>query len=1257
MSTTGGRWRRIAVSLLAVGASLSASAPAGVAAVSSAAAHPADQQVLVFLRNPMRLDTGLQASVSGLLKSLGSRNVEPFHILNAVAATVSQDTVDQLRLNPDVASVQPDRFRTYSLDNGPSLSEEVAATAAQRLLATAGAGAPIPPTSGPQATAPCGNILDATPGSPLFSPLCTHEANDVTHATDANAAGYDGTGVTVADIDTGFDVTHPNLNVRVNPPGPTFRDQANFNENTPGVGPVNTITDFVGHGTATASQIIAQGTIIPGVNPLCVVANTSAPAPLPILDPSGTSNYCIYYKGMAPGATLIPIEALGAVPGGLIVGGTDGNLVRAIQWAVDHGADLINESFSGITPIIDPYDPLGLANSAAVAHGVAVFSAMGNDGPGAGTISEGAINPDVISVGAESLYRAFYANNFISSLPNGYVSQNVKDWTSRPAGLTVEAKPDIVAPGAFGWANFPMATAVAPLGEGAILGSFGGTSQATPVSVGNAALVIQAYKQKFGQKPSPQMLKALLKATATDLGYSSQYQGAGALNSMRAIDVINGKASAVLASPTDVALSGLPGQATTAPLTLTNFSPTAQTVSLAGTQEITIASVTGSGTMTGSTATDATGRPSLQLDPAGKLVPESNTANFAIPAAVAAQGPELMRVWINYRDDTNCTALRIRAYNNAGQWIGYGQGAGDSAAFGQKPALQPGETLAIGHHTELTWNLSKSTPTVTGAGSPEGTAAGPFQILVYGRNVSQSPGGANTACGSRNPASVPITWRVDWVKRGPWSAVTPPASITLPAGGTQAVSVPVVIPGASGTAYGNIAVSTGTGQSQVPVQLRIKVPIVNGAGTFSGALVGSEKEYFGGEWYYHQFDVPAGTAAVDTWLSWPDKHNQVFGYLISPDGQLVVSKYSSLPDDTPLITGNSTRGVHMTQADPRPGLWTVVVYGYGFYGGALSEPYYGYINLSPVAPTTLSVQGKAGQTVTAAIPVHNTGGADFYVQALGEKPGFHDVKVATISGQLPSPAFLASNQSLVQFVQGPFTVPPDAQSIHATATSSGDAIELDLIAPDISYWASGGGSRKTSANSGATGYATTAVSPVVDFASPSTGTWTYNIAYASPGDFTPATITGEVHVQAPNTWDWVKPIASAQNAAASTCSTSAGSGAFNANCGHSQSFGDVPHIVAGSSGTVSVPIAIPSGTSDGIYSGTLALYTVDGDLLAHVVTTVCVNVNCPLAVTVTPPIPNTAAQRGVTGGAALLVIASLAGVSIGARRRRSAVTR
>ena len=193
MSTTGGRWRRIAVSLMAAGASLSVSAPAGVAAVSSAAAHPADQQVLVFLHNPMRLDTGLQASVSGLLKSLGSRNVEPFHIINAVAATVSQDTVDQLRQNPDVAAVQPDRFRTYSLDNGPSLSEEVAATAAQRLPATAGAGAAaaaaIPPTSGPQATAPCWNILNATPGSPLFSQLCTHEANDVTHATEANAAG------------------------------------------------------------------------------------------------------------------------------------------------------------------------------------------------------------------------------------------------------------------------------------------------------------------------------------------------------------------------------------------------------------------------------------------------------------------------------------------------------------------------------------------------------------------------------------------------------------------------------------------------------------------------------------------------------------------------------------------------------------------------------------------------------------------------------------------------------------------------------------------------------------------------------------------------------------------------------------------------------------------------------------------------------------------------------------------------------------
>ena len=1235
-----GVWRTIAALALAV----TVAAP-GIGAGSPRLGGPS-QRVLIYLKNPLRVQRGRLHSIGNLVRGLGARNVETFHLLSALSATMTTGAIEQLRLDPNVLSVQPDRFRKYKLDIG-NRPAEAAGVGARSTTTTTRAGATIPPTSGP-GTAPCPTPAHALPQSPLFSKVCTHEANDITHATEANAAGYDGSGVTVADIDTGFDVTHPNLNVRANGDGLTFKDPANFNETTPGTPVINTITDFVGHGTATASQIIAQGNIVPGVNPYCAagtLGTEAAAAPAPFTDASGSDNYCIYYKGMAPGATLIPIEGLGAIPENLLVGGTDGEITRAVQWAVDHGADLINESFGGITPFVDAVDPLGLANSAAVAHGVAVFGAMGNDGPGAGTDTDTALNPDVIGVGAEAMYRAFYAENFVNAQPNGYVSQNVKDWTSRPPGLQANAKPDLVAPGAFGWANFPMATAAVPLGEGSVLGSFGGTSQATPVAVANAALVIQAYKQKFGSRPTPQVLKSILMATATDLGYSSEYQGAGAINSMAAIEAIKSMKTAIRSDPVSIGAVGSPGEVLTQYLRLTNMSSTTQTVHLTGTHEVVVGGIDGKGVMTKSTALDGTGRPTLQLAPDGTLKAETNNANFAIPAAVAAQHPELMRVKIAYYDPTGCVALRVRAYNNKGQWLGYGQGAADAAPIGQNTGRQPSETLAIGHYTELTWNLHKTVPTVTGSGSPEGTATGPFQILVYARNTTQAPGGANADCGSKNPNRLPITWRVEWTKRATTDAISAP-SVRLGPNASASVPVRITFPDTGlGTAYDNVAVTTATSFSQIPVQLRVKVPVVDGVGTFAGHLSGSEKEYTGGEAYYYQFDVPVGTPTLDAWVNWPDDHNQIFTYLISPDDQIEVSKFSSLPNTAPLIAGNATHGTHMAQANPRPGLWTVLVYGYGFYGGSLAEPFKGTIRLGSITPTSLVANAKPGQTVSLSIPVVNGGGADFFVQAIGQLRGFVKKKLADISGQLPNVNALVQRETdalqnhpfaapnglyLEQWVQGLFQVPPDTQSITATATSSGDPIELDLLAPDLSYWGYVV-ARTSSSNKGAQ-FAPFGNTATLSQVTPSRGTWGYNIGYSNPNDLNLSTITGEVTGMVPITWSWVLPKVSAQESQESDCSGSNSSGAFDPHCGAPQRFSDASVVHSGKKATLKVSVKVPAGVASGAYTGNVVLYTIDGDLIARIPTTVCVLKTCFPSVLGSK---TTRKPSGSTGGAHL----------------------
>ena len=73
------------------------------------------------------------------------------------------------------------------------------------------------------------------------------------------AQGRYGEGVKVAIIDTGCDISHPDLKDRI-------IDVRNFTDDDKGA--INNVTDYVTHGTATASVIASSGKII-GVAPKC----------------------------------------------------------------------------------------------------------------------------------------------------------------------------------------------------------------------------------------------------------------------------------------------------------------------------------------------------------------------------------------------------------------------------------------------------------------------------------------------------------------------------------------------------------------------------------------------------------------------------------------------------------------------------------------------------------------------------------------------------------------------------------------------------------------------------------------------------------------------------------------------------------------------------------------------------------------------------------------------------------------------------
>ena len=136
----------------------------------------------------------------------------------------------------------------------------------------------------------------------------------------------DGSGVTVAVLDTGVSPTHPDLAGRLLP-GWNF---VGNNANT---------ADDSGHGTYVAGVIAGR----PG--------------------PGG-------FSGVAPGVRILPVKVLDSHE----VGST-ASFVAGITYAVDHGARVINISADGIVDSQALDDALGYAE----AHSVVVVAAAGND--------------------------------------------------------------------------------------------------------------------------------------------------------------------------------------------------------------------------------------------------------------------------------------------------------------------------------------------------------------------------------------------------------------------------------------------------------------------------------------------------------------------------------------------------------------------------------------------------------------------------------------------------------------------------------------------------------------------------------------------------------------------------------------------------------------------------------------------------------------------------------------------------------------
>ncbi len=119
-------------------------------------------------------------------------------------------------------------------------------------------------------------------------------------------------------------------------------------------------------------------------------------------------------SGVAPGAYLMSYKALYNGPDCDRGSGSNAMLMEALEYAIEDGADVINNSWgggAGANPAGSVYKPIF---EAAEAAGVVVVSAAGNDGNGAKTIGCPACIESGIAV-ANSTAGRFFANNFTFS--------------------------------------------------------------------------------------------------------------------------------------------------------------------------------------------------------------------------------------------------------------------------------------------------------------------------------------------------------------------------------------------------------------------------------------------------------------------------------------------------------------------------------------------------------------------------------------------------------------------------------------------------------------------------------------------------------------------------------------------------------------------------------------------------------------------------------------------------------------------------
>jgi bacillopeptidase F len=326
---------------------------------------------------------------------------------------------------------------------------------------------------------------------------------DLVNAPALWAQGFTGQGVTVAIVDSGVDVQHPDLATRWRGGSNSWFNGVAATCSTFACTPcdANTVTPCDYLDTREDPQGIAHGTGVAGV---AVGGNAGGTA-----------------IGVAPGAQWIAAKIFRSDNTAPASG-----IHAAAQWlldpdgnpATDDAPDIVNGSW-GIPPEGNCFREFEIDVQALKNAGIAVAFAAGNSGPAANT----SISP--------GNYPASFA---VGSVGNSFNVQStvISDFSGRgPSPCDNSIFPEVVAPGFVRTADFSS-------GGSGLYVSLAGTSFSTPHATGVMALLLSALPGA-----SVADLENALTQSATDLGTvgPDNAYGFGLLDAQKALDFLTGE--------------------------------------------------------------------------------------------------------------------------------------------------------------------------------------------------------------------------------------------------------------------------------------------------------------------------------------------------------------------------------------------------------------------------------------------------------------------------------------------------------------------------------------------------------------------------------------------------------------------------------------------------------------------------------------------------------------------------------------------